>query len=263
MDECGSYYNGGAPNVSDAYGSALWALDFMFILAENGCQGINFHGGGDGTGYTPIADNGTSVVEARPEFYAEKMFSLADSGNVIPASITLSSNINFTAYMIRRPNGAMSALLNNKDTNNGVQVSINLGGDVTAAQAIELTGTNLSSTNAYTLGGATINPNGSWSGGVQSVTLATDGQVSFLVPPITAVLLNPVVTGTNIATTITGNHLILTWPTNYLGWVLQSNSAGLEMTNNWFTVPNSSATNRFQITINPSTTNVFYRMASP
>ncbi|HXC36240.1 MAG TPA: hypothetical protein VNV43_10220, partial [Candidatus Acidoferrales bacterium] len=263
MDECGSYYNGGAPNVSDAYGSALWALDFMFILAENGCQGINFHGGGDGTGYTPIADNGTSVVEARPEFYAEKMFSLADSGNVIPASITLSSNINFTAYMIRRPDGAMSALLNNKDSNNGVQVSINLGGDVTAAQAIELTGTNLSSTNAYTLGGATINPNGSWSGGVQSVTLATNGQVSFLVPPITAVLLNPVITGTNIATTITGNHLTLTWPTNYLGWVLQSNSAGLEMTNNWFTVPNSSATNRFQITINPSTTNVFYRMVSP
>ena len=76
MAECGSFYNGGAPNVSDAYGAALWTLDFMFALATNGCQGVNFHGGGDGTGYTPIADNGTTVVQARPEFYGLKMFSL-------------------------------------------------------------------------------------------------------------------------------------------------------------------------------------------
>jgi autotransporter-associated beta strand protein len=263
MDECGSYYNGGAPNVSDAYGAALWALDFMFTLAENGCQGINFHGGGDGTGYTPIADNGTSVVEARPEFYAEKMFSLADEGSVIPAAITLSSNINFTAYGIRRPNGGISVLLNNKDTNNGVEVSINLGADVTAAQAIELTGTNLNSTNAYTLGGARINPDGSWSGGVQSVTPATNGQVSFLVPPISAVLLNPAITGTNITMSVASNQITLSWPTNYLGWVLQSNSAGLEMANDWFAVPGSSGTNRFQMTIDPNMTNVFYRMESP
>lgn len=263
MDECGSYYNGGAPNVSDAYGASLWALDFMFTCAENGCQGINFHGGGDGTGYTPIADNGTSVVQARPEFYGEKMFSLADQGSVVPAVITLSSNINFTAYGIRRPNGAMSVLLNNKDTNNGVQVAVNLGADVAAAQAIELTGTNLNSTNAYTLGGATINPDGSWSGGVQFVAPATNGQTTFLVPPITAVLLNPVISGTNIAVSLTGNHLTLTWPTNYLGWMLQSNSAGMEMSADWFTVPGSVGTNRFQITINPSVTNVFYRMESP
>ncbi|HEV2318166.1 MAG TPA: autotransporter-associated beta strand repeat-containing protein, partial [Verrucomicrobiae bacterium] len=263
MDECGSFYNGGAPNVSDAYGAGLWALDFMFILAENGCQGVNFHGGGDGTGYTPIADNGTSVVEARPEFYALKMFSLADQGSVVPAVISLSSNINFSAYIIRRPNGGISALLNNKDTNNGVQVSINLGADVTAAQAIELTGTNLNSTNAYTLGGATINPDGSWNGGVQSVTPATNGQVSFLVPPITAVLLNPVVTGTNLTMSVSANLLTLMWPTNYLGWVLQSNSVGLEVTNEWFAVPGSSATDRFEMTINPGLPNVFYRMKSP
>lgn len=263
MDECGSFYNGGAPNVSDAYGAGLWALDFMFILAENGCQGINFHGGGDGTGYTPIADNGTSVVQARAEFYAEKMFSLADQGSVVPAVITLSSNLNFTAYGIRRPNGAMSALLNNKDTNNGVQVSVNLGADVSAAQAIELTGTNLNSTNGITLGGAPINPNGSWTGGVQFVTAATNGQVNFLVPPMSAVLLNPVITGTNITLSVTGNSLTLAWPTNYLGWILQSNSVGLESANDWFTVPGSSATNQFQITINPGLKNVFYRMASP
>ena len=264
MDECGSYYNGGAPNVSDAYGSALWALDFMFTCALNGAQGINFHGGGDGTGYTPIADNGTSVVQARPEFYGLKMFSLADQGgNVVPAIITLASNINFTAYGVRHSNGGISALLNNKATNVGVQVSINLGPGVSAAQVIELTCTNLSNTSNYTLGGAVINPDGSWAGGVQWVTPATNGQVTFVVPPISAVLLNPVIVGTNISVSMAGNQVNLSWPTNYLGWLLQSNSQGLTAGNGWFTVPGSSGTNRFQITINRNQTNVFYRMVSP
>jgi autotransporter-associated beta strand protein len=263
MGECGSYYNGGAPNVSDAYGSALWALDFMFILAENGCQGLNFHGGGDGTGYTPIADNGSSVVQARPEFYGLKMFSLVDNGSVIPATITLSSNVNFTAYGVRRPSGALSALLNNKDTNNGVEVSISLGSNVVAAEAIELIGTNLSSTSGYTLGGAPINPDGSWTGGVQSVTFATNGLITFIVPPISAVLLNPVLMPTNITYSVSRNQLNLSWPSNYTGWLLQSNSGNLAASGNWFTVPGSTTTNRFQISIQKNQTNVFYRMASP
>lgn len=263
MDECGSYYNGGAPNVSDAYGTALWALDYMFTLALNGCQGINFHGGGDGTGYTPIADNGTSVVQARPEFYGLKMFSLADQGSVIPAIVTLSSNINFTAYGVLRSSGGISALLNNKDTNNGALVNVSLGPGVIAAQAIELTGTNLSSTNAYTLGGAPINPDGSWAGGVQAVVPATNGVITYIVPPISAVLLNPVMEGTDIAFSVTGNQMNLNWPSNYIGWLLQSNSGNITISNDWFIVPGSVGTNRFQITINPGQTNVYFRMVSP
>ena len=194
MDECGSFYNGGAPNVSDAYGTALWSLDFMFALALNGAQGLNFHGGGDGPGYTPIADNGTAVVQARPEFYGLKLFSLVSQGHVLPAAVSLASNINFTAYGVRRAGGGISAVLNNKETNNYVQVTINLGPEVTAAQMIVLAGPSLNSTNGFTLGGAEINPDGSWAGGVQSVLPATNGQLSLIVAPISAVLLNPVLT---------------------------------------------------------------------
>ena len=98
-----------------------------------------------------------------------------------------------------RPTAAICALLNNKETNDDVQVTINLGPNVTAAQMIELTGPALDSTNGYTLGGAAINADGSWTGGVQSVIPATNGQLTVTVPPISAVLLNPVVTeGTNV-----------------------------------------------------------------
>jgi autotransporter-associated beta strand protein len=266
MAECGSFYNGGAPNVSDAYGTALWTLDFMFTIALNGGQGLNLHGGGSGPGYTPIADNGTTVVQARPEFYGLKMFSLASPGNVIPAALSLASNINFTAYGVRRAGGGITAVLVNKETNAYVQVTLNLGINVTSAQWLELAGPALDSTNGYTLGGAPINPDGSWGGGPEAVLAATNGQLTLVMSPITAVLLDPVVlpaTGTNITFSLTGNLLTLSWPANYTGWLLQSNAVSLATPNTWFTVPGSASTNSVQFTINPTRTSVFFRMAHP
>jgi hypothetical protein len=265
MDECGSFYNGGAPNVSDAYGTALWTLDFMFTIALNGGQGVNFHGGGDGPGYTPIADNGTTVVQARPEFYGLKLFSLLPQPEkVIPAVLSLSSNINFTAYGARLPSGEISAVLVNKETNDAVQVTINLGASVRAVGMTELTGPALDSTNDYTIGGATINVDGTWTGGVQSVIPATNGVLTLTVQPISAVLLNPVPpSATNLIFTRTGNVLDLSWPPSYNGWLLQSNSTGLTFSNAWFTIPGSSSTNALQVTIDPDKTNVFYRLISP
>jgi autotransporter-associated beta strand protein len=217
-DECNSYYGGGSANVSDAYGAALWTLDFMFISAINGCQGVNFHGGYTSE-YTPIFDNGTSVVDARPVFYGLKMFSLLPQGRVMPAIVSLGSSINFTAYGVQEDSGAIGAILNNKETNDSVQVSINLGSIVTAAQMTELTGPSLNSTNGYTIGGATINPDGSWAGGVQAVLSATNGQLTITVPPMSAVLLTPVAptvywTGASSAEwTDSGNWLSNTVPT--------------------------------------------------
>ena len=153
---------------------------------------------------------------------------------------------------MRQTNGRISALLNNKETNDAVQVTLNLGSNVTGAQLIELTGPALDVTNGYTLGGAGINANGSWTGGVQSVITATNGQLTVTVPPISALLLNPEVAGTNINYSVTGNQLNLSWPSSYVGWLLQSNSVGLAASNAWYAVPGSSTTNNVQITIQPS-----------
>jgi len=205
MDECGSFYNGGN-TISSQYGAALWTLDFMFTLATNGCQGVNFHGGGQSySSYTPIADNGISVVMARPEFYGLKLFSLANQGNVLPASITLNTNVNFTAYGVKQSAGVIGAILNNKDTNYYVQVAINLGSNVVAASTMSLAGASLDSSNGYTLGGMPINADGSWTGGFQSVISASNGQLTVTVPPITAVWLSPVTEGTNMLLTSDGS----------------------------------------------------------
>ena len=199
MDECGSFYNGGN-TISSSYGAALWTLDYMFTLATNGCQGVNFHGGGQSySSYTPIADNGVSVVMARPEFYGLKLFSLATKGgSTLPTSTTIGTNFNFTAYAVRQAAGVNGAVLVNKETNYSVTVTINLGSNVVAALPMLLAGPALSSSSGYTLGGATINPDGSWAGGFQPMAPTTNGQLTVTVPPITALWLNPLTQGTNI-----------------------------------------------------------------
>ena len=191
VDESGSFSGGGNTN-SAQYGSALWAVDVLFTIAVNGGQGINFHSGGSGaSSYTPIADNGTGVVAARPEYYALKLFSLAAGGSALPAVIAPAPAINFAAYGIRYTNGALGAVLNNKDATNAVKVTVSLGTNVAAAQALILTGPSLNSTNGYTLGGANINPDGSWFGGFQPSVVATNGQLTYTVLPMSAVWLNP------------------------------------------------------------------------
>jgi hypothetical protein len=62
---------------------------------------------------------------------------------------------------------------------------------------------------------------------------------------------------------VSGNLLDLSWPSSYTGWLLQSNSAGLATRSQWFTVPGSATSNSMQITIDPTITNVFYRMVQP
>lgn len=260
ISECGSYSAGGVVNVSDAFGAALWSLDFMSTMALNGGQGVNFHGGGKSP-YSPLVDNGTSVTTVGPEFYGLKLFSLIPPGNFVPAN-TLTLNTNFTAYGVRQADGAISALLNNKDASDTVTVSVNLGQNVIGAQMTELTGPSLYSTGNFTLGGASINPNGTWTGGVQEVLSATNGQLTVDVPPASAILLNPVVALPEVAFSANGNQLTLNWPTNYAGWLLESNSMGVASPN-WFPVPGSGNTNRVQITIQPGQNNMFYRLSPP
>jgi len=237
MDESGSFSGGGNTN-SAQYGSALWTLDVMFTIAINGGQGINFHGGGSGTSsYTPIADNGTSVVQARPEYYGMKLFSLAAHGSAVPVVVSPAPGINFAAYGIRYTNGALGAMLNNKDATNGVQVTINLGTNVAAAQAMVLTGPALNATVGYTLGGAMINPDGSWSGGFQYDIPATNGQLTLTVLPMTAVWLNPLLPPVLAAITnrfiIAGATLSVTnqatdpnFPAQALGFALATKPSG-------------------------------------
>jgi len=261
ISECGSYSIGGIYGLSDACGAALWSMDYMFAVALNGGQGVNFHGGGLSP-YSPLVDNGTKVMSVYPEFYGMKMFSMIPPGSIVPATVALTSNVNFTAYGVKCTSGGFSVFLNNKEVNYTVAATVNLGTNVASATLVQLTGASLYDTNHYTLGGATINTDGSWTGGVQAVLPTTNGQVTIYVPPITAILLNPVLTPPQIAFSVNSSQLALSWPTNYTGWILQSNS-GDPASGKWSPVSGSGSTNCVQITVQPEQTNMLYRLSFP
>jgi hypothetical protein len=88
MAESNSFYNGGAPNVSDSYASALWVIDHLFTIAQGGSIGVNLHGAGNGDSYTPIADNDGVVVDARPEYYGFFSAPLPDRALSLPPPST-------------------------------------------------------------------------------------------------------------------------------------------------------------------------------
>jgi hypothetical protein len=189
MGECNSFYNGGAPNVSDGYGTALWSLDYMFSCALAQCRGVNFHGGGNGTGYTPIADSNGAVVEARPVFYGMTMFAQLAQGHAVPATVTLGQSVNFTAYGVARTDGGTNVLLVNKDPAITVIAAVDAGATVRAMVPLALTGPGLSATTGLLLGDVGIGADGTWSPQKASPLAAANGQLTVNVAPLSALLL--------------------------------------------------------------------------
>jgi hypothetical protein len=70
---------------------------------------------------------------------------------------------------------------------------------------------------------------------------------------------------TSIVATASGNALALSWPTDHLGWRLQvqTNALGTGLGTNWVTLPGSELVTGANITINPASGAVFYRLLSP
>jgi len=195
MAECNSFYNGGAPNVSDSYASALWAIDYLFDCAQASAAGVNFHGGGSGTGYTPIANSGSVVIEARPEFYAMLLFTLAGQGTLYSTQL-LAGSLNATAYAVKNSSGGLNIVVLNKDSTQNLQLSIQLPQSATSATLMQMTqltqgasGPNLSASSGVTIQGATVGNDGSFSPSAAYVMTPSGTQLNCYVPMLSAVLI--------------------------------------------------------------------------
>jgi hypothetical protein len=195
VSECNSYYNGGADGISDAYCSSLWVIDFLFDGALGGSTGANFHGGGNGTGYTPIADSGGAVVEARPEYYGILFFVLAGQGTLYTTSLSGIGSLNVTAYAVKTASGGLNLVIVNKDSTQNLQLTVQLPQTAGSATLLEMTqlssgasGPSLSATSGVTIQGATIGVNGSFSPGEAYTLSASASQVTCYVPALSAVL---------------------------------------------------------------------------
>jgi len=195
IGECNSYYNGGASGVSNSYASSLWVIDYLFNCAQGGASGVNFHGGGNGTGYTPIADSNGIVVGARPEYYGILLFTLAGQGTLYATLLAVGS-LNVTAYAVKTSSGGLNLVIVNKDSSQNLQLTIQLPQSATSASLLEMTqlslgnsAPNLTATSNVTIQGASVNNDGTFSPSTPYALIPSGSQLKCYVPFLSAVLI--------------------------------------------------------------------------
>jgi hypothetical protein len=188
LTETNSFYNGGASGVSNSYASSLWVIDHLFNIALGGGVGANFHGGGNGTGYTPIANSDGVVVEARPEYYGIKLFTLAGTGALLDTIVSASS-LNVTAYAVKSAAGGLDLIVINKDSTQNLNLTVNCGQTVATATLLEMSGPALDATTGVTIQGAAIGQDGSFKPQTAYTLTASGSNVTCYVPALSAVLI--------------------------------------------------------------------------
>ena len=167
MCETNSFFGGGRPGVSNTLTGALWTLDFMLLLAQNGCSGVNIETGVNQLGfissYSPIQDDNAGGNTAGVPYYGMLAFALAARGATQILSTTLHPAAeNVAAYALSNPQQLLSVVLMNKSTNQTAHLSLgalNLG----QATAYRLTGPSPDSQSGITLAGAAVDAAGTWS----------------------------------------------------------------------------------------------------
>lgn len=69
---------------------------------------------------------------------------------------------------------------------------------------------------------------------------------------------------TNITYSVSGNNLSLSWPSNYVGWILQTNAINVSVSTDWYDVPGSETNTQLTFPMdNPAITNEFFRLRHP
>ena len=188
FSETNSYLYGGSPGVSDAYAAALWVIDHLFNIALGGGSGVNMQGGDTGD-YTPIANYGSSFLEARPEYYGLLLFSLVGQGTLLRTTLS-KIDFNATIYTVLAASGGMSIVIVNKEVFQSLKITIDCGKTINGANLIELRSTALTATTGQTLQGATVDNDGSITQGTPYAPAnVSSSWVTCYVPAISAVLL--------------------------------------------------------------------------
>jgi hypothetical protein len=195
MSECNSFYDGGADGVSNSYASSLWVIDYLFNCAQGGAAGVNFHGGGNSAGYTPIADSDNAVVDVRPEFYGILLFMLAGQGTVYKTQVSAGS-LNVTGYAVRTSSGGLNIIVVNKDLTQNLQLSVALPQTANSATLLAMTqlssgatAPDLTATAGVNIQGATVNVDGTFSPSTAYTLTANSPQLTCYVPALSAVLI--------------------------------------------------------------------------
>jgi hypothetical protein len=184
----------GVPGASDAYASALWALDHLHWWAANGASGVNFHNkqwlytdtiipnpAGPGHGYV-----------INPKGYGIKAFTLGSAGQVKPTQVQNPNGVNLTAYCVGAAGEDYVTVINKAHGANAPDAAVTIvaPGPVQSAQVMTLAGAQRGDAQGtkVTLGGATITGDAPWNGTWSNVAPGPDSKISLTVQATTAAI---------------------------------------------------------------------------
>ena len=164
MCETNSFSGGGRPGVSDTLVGALWILDFMLLLAQNGCSGVNIETGVNQLGfiscYSPIQDDGKGTNSAGVPYYGMLAFAHAVRAcdQVIPTQLD-NRETNLTTYLLGTERRPRSAVVINKDSFQDVRLSID-GLGLRKPVGMRLQSSSFDSRSGVTFAGAIVDGTG-------------------------------------------------------------------------------------------------------
>lgn len=168
INEVNSFYGGGKAGVSDTFASALWCLDYMFLLASHGCEGVNLETDINHLAwvshYSPIFRDASGRLTARPEYYGMLAFALAGKGNLVKLTAS-QTEVNLRAYATKSVGGPIWLTVLNKDLSRQAIIEITLPEGCSRAGAYRLTAPSAESRSQVTLAGAQVSAEGKWSPG--------------------------------------------------------------------------------------------------
>ncbi|HVU55274.1 MAG TPA: glycosyl hydrolase family 79 C-terminal domain-containing protein [Puia sp.] len=189
LSECNSVA-GAKEGVSNTLAAALWGLDFMFALAQQGIAGVNFHGGNAPS--TPIVFL-SGPAKPGPLYYGMLFFAQATTGKkMLTVQSTPQSPINLTTYATQQTNGVVKVTLINKDLSKEAFVTLSAANtdlSFELASATRLNAPSLSSTNGILFGGSAVAADGTWEATKTDDLVIAGNTTTVKVPAGSAVLL--------------------------------------------------------------------------
>jgi hypothetical protein len=157
IDEMNTDSCGKAPGVSDAFVSALWAVDALFEMARVGVDGVNMHTypGATYQLFTFAQHGGRWEAAVAPEYYGLEMFAQAapSGSHLIGARAHNADGIH--VWATRGSDGHTRVTLINESLKLRT-VALGGGGTAGIATVERLRAPRLSSTGGVTLGGQTL-----------------------------------------------------------------------------------------------------------
>ncbi len=190
--EVNSFSGGGRPGVSDTMAGALWALDYMFTLASNGCSGVNMETGVNHrdfiSSYSPIGDDEHGHYSAKPEYYGMLAFSVAGKGQLLQTEMDANAP-EVKTYATQPDRGALTLTLINKGTQSST-VNLTIGNrmDGKKASVIRLSAPSVDARSGVTLGGAEVTAAGAWKPANSEGVQVRNGQLGINLPAASAAI---------------------------------------------------------------------------